>query len=116
MQIYTTTTHQRENGESKKKDDDLLPPPQEKQTKKQRKWEKLLDDTWPPLEWMKEMDGIHNKTTSRQLPYLEVGVPDSVAYLNLTPIFEWWFGLVRFQERILKDMCLKEIELRAVDI
>jgi hypothetical protein len=67
--------------------------------------------------WINEGSGMvfTTKPQGRQLPYLEVGMPNLVAYLNWTYVFEWWYGLVRFQERMLKEYVLKEIGLHAFD-
>ena len=46
--------------------------------------------------------------------YLRVDMPNLVAYLNWTPILEWYVVKPGFVNKYQKDMCLKEIGLRSV--
>ena len=50
----------------------------------------------------------HNKTM-----YLKVHVPDWMPHLERTPMFERWMVGYGFKNGHQKDMCWKEIELRA---
>jgi hypothetical protein len=43
----------------------------------------------------------------------KVSRPNSVTYLNGTPIFEWWVVRCRSKNKYQKDMCLKEARLCA---
>ena len=46
----------------------------------------------------------------------KVSRPNSVIYLNGTPIFEWWVVRCRIKNEHQKDMCLKEIGLQAQNV
>lgn len=46
----------------------------------------------------------------------EVSVPNLVAYLNWTPVFEWRVIRCRFKNGHLKDMYIKEIRIWAQNL
>ena len=43
----------------------------------------------------------------------KVSMPNSVTYLNGTPIFEWWVVRCEYKNNYQKHMCLKEVGLCA---